>query len=215
MKTHVRIIGDVHGLSERYLDLIKKSEYSLQIGDMGFNYEFLNNVDPLHHKFIGGNHDNYDVIEECDNALGDFGVWSIPTFGDVFFVRGAWSIDWKMRTPGVDFWPDEELSMQKCAEALELYTAIRPKMIVTHGCPLEVVQYVTNPIFAANCGYTESVIKTRTSQLLQAMTEVHRPKIHIFGHFHVNFDSWIDGTRYICLGECEVLDFPKKYVESL
>ena len=54
----VRIVGDVHGKFDGYINLIKDCEYSLQVGDMGFNYEQLSALNPSKHQFMGGNQDN-------------------------------------------------------------------------------------------------------------------------------------------------------------
>jgi len=43
--TKITFIGDVHGRIPEYLDLIKDCEYSIQLGDMGFDYSLLKNID--------------------------------------------------------------------------------------------------------------------------------------------------------------------------
>lgn len=220
----LRIIGDVHSKRNKYLSLIEGAEYSLQVGDLdivGFDWLAEAGVDPEHHKFIGGNHDNYDRIDVPHN-LGDFGVWSVPNFGEVFFVRGAWSIDRKRRTFGLDWWHAEELSHQKCEEAIELYAQVKPKILISHACPTNIVGLVADPQVALNWGFSQSVIRTRTDEMLQAMLDHHLPRLHVFGHYHRAYDRWVDGrsgeemvegnldksgyTRYICLPEFGVLD---------
>lgn len=226
-KPYFRFLGDVHGERESYFRLLRKNhpEYTLQVGDLDFDYDHLNEIDSKRHRFIGGNHDNYDQIPQVEHSLGDFGVWSVPDFGDIFFVRGAWSIDHKARVSHnvvrrgkiirkKDFWEEEELTYEQCEEALKLYEKIKPKFVVTHTCPLSVVPYVGNPLMTHSWGY-DSVIKTKTTQLLQAMTEIHRPKVHVFGHFHTSLDKEIEGTRYICLGILRYMDFPKHFAENL
>jgi hypothetical protein len=221
----VRIIGDIHGNYKQHLKLIEGADYSLQLGDLGFDYQYLidNNVDPDRHKFFGGNHDNYDKISESPHNLGDFGVWSVPNFGDIFFVRGAWSIDWKYRIIGLSWWHDEELSLKKLDEAIELYSQVKPKILITHACPKNIVKFVTDPEVTRSFGYEQSEISTKTDEMLQIMLQHHIPKLHVFGHFHCNFDKWIDGrcgierdsvdkdndtdyTRYVCLPEFGVLE---------
>ena len=54
----VRIIGDVHGKYGEYLHLTDDAEYSIQLGDMGFSYNHMKELNPLNHTFFGGNHDN-------------------------------------------------------------------------------------------------------------------------------------------------------------
>lgn len=217
MKTQLRIIGDVHGKQGQYLRLLDGIPYTFQVGDMGFEFDFLveHGMEDDRHRFIGGNHDNYDLIEASPHCLGDFGVWSVPDFGDVFYMRGAWSIDKQFRTPGVDWWPDEELSQDKCEEALELYKEVCPKFVVSHECPLDIVQFVTDPLFAHQMGFDSGVIMTKTNRILQRMREHHAPKLHIFGHYHKHLDIVANEVRYVCLPELGVLDFPKNYVEGL
>jgi predicted phosphodiesterase len=217
---YVRLIGDVHGEEQSYLELIKKSRYTIQIGDMHFNYSFLgeNKVDAERHRFIGGNHDNYDVIGDCAHALGDYGAHDIPEFGQFFYVRGAWSIDHGLRQKHGSYknwWQEEELTVEQGYACLKLYDQIKPKLLITHEAPYDVVQFVTNPEFANRFGYHSGVIRTKTNQLLQAMTDMHRPKMHVFGHYHKNFDEMINGTRYVCIGILQYLDLPKNFVESL
>jgi len=224
----LRLIGDIHSKRGKYLSLIDGAEYSLQVGDLdirGFDWMTEAGVDPERHKFIGGNHDNYDVISTSPHSLGDFGVWSIPNFGDIFFVRGAWSIDQKRRTIGIDWWADEELSRQKCEEAIELYAQVKPKILVSHACPTNVIQWIADPSVARNWGFEQSVIRTKTDEMLQAMLCHHLPRLHVFGHYHRAFDGWIDGrsgmslasdmsdvrdmneyTRYVCLPEFGILE---------
>ena len=243
-KPYVKFIGDIHGQPRLHLNVVRNTEYTVQVGDLGFEYDYLNerDVDSEHHKFFGGNHDNYDIIDNYPHNLGGFGVHEIPEFGEFFFVRGGWSIDRALRRNREsqvghllfrkNLWDEEELSMQECEQALELYQKVKPKLLVSHECPLNIVQHVGNPRIAEGFGY-DSVIKTRTNQLLQAMTDFHRPKIHIFGHFHVQFDEYINGvtgevkppsipddheqyfTRYVCLAEGKTIEFPRGFISAL
>lgn len=227
----LRLIGDIHTNRKKYLSLIEGAEYSLQVGDLdilGFDWLIKEGVDSEHHKFIGGNHDNYDRINEVPHNLGDFGVWSVCGL-NIFFVRGAWSIDLNYRTAGVDWWPEEELAYDKCKEAIELYDKMRPDIVVSHAAPTNVIQYITNPEFARNFGFDPGVLKTRTDEMLHQMVEIHAPKVHIFGHYHRRFDCFVDGrtgvkstaeiqpdgcTRYICLPEFGTIEIDSSILES-
>lgn len=237
--TFLRILGDIHGHYEWYLKLIEadpKPDHTIQIGDLGFEYSFLDNVDAERHRVLGGNHDNYDIVDNYPHFLGDFGVHTVPDYGDVFFVRGAFSVDHKRRAsygPKKSWWEEEELTVQQGNEALELYKEVKPDVLISHGCPFNVVPHVTDPIVLHNLGYGTSVIKTKTSMLLQSMAMVHRPKVHFFGHFHVDFDQYIDPasgeikpdncvpeneqyyTRYICVNQMEFVDVPKEFFQNL
>lgn len=216
--THFRIIGDVHGKMDQYRTLLDSIPYTFQVGDLsehGFDFLEAHGIEEERHRFIGGNHDNYDLIGGSPHCLGDFGVWSVPEFGDVFYMRGAWSIDRAFRDPGISWWPEEQLTHDECEKALKLYKEVCPKFVVTHECPLDIVQFVTDPIFAHQYGHDTGVIPTNTNTTLQRMREYHAPKLHVFGHYHKKLDIVANGCRYVCLPELGVLDLPKNYVDGL
>ena len=75
--------------------------------------------------------------------------------------------------------------------------------MVTHDCPLS----VSNKLFIENGkSFSNKQYKTRTGMALEAMFEIHKPKVWIFGHWHCNADEVIDGTRFICLSEFSYCD---------
>ncbi len=197
MKSNLRIIGDVHGHSDIYLRLIKKAEHTIQIGDLGFDYSFLSGVDARQHRIVAGNHDNYDKIDNWPHFLGNYGTYNVPGFGDIFFIRGGVSIDKAMRTEGVSWWRNEELSMAQWYAALTEYERIKPNFVVSHECPRSIVPYVT---------MSTHIIPSRTNQLLEQMFAVHPPERWVFGHYHRSFKKKIDGTYFQCLDELECLE---------
>ncbi len=198
MITNFRIIGDVHCKYELYHRLLRKARFTLQVGDFGFDYTTLIGVNARRHKILGGNHDNYDDVGNWPHFLGDCGVHTIEGFGDIFFVRGGFSIDRQFRVEGVDWWKAEELDMGECYSALLEYERVKPNFVVTHECPSTVVPYVTT---------STQVIASRTKQLLERMFAIHQPDRWVFGHYHESGDVTIGGTRFTCLGELECLDF--------
>jgi len=187
------IVGDVHGMTDKYAEMVKRYRHSLQVGDMGFGYKDLKKLDPENHKFIGGNHDNYDIINDCPNNLGDFGTWNVPDFGDIWFMRGAWSIDRLWRTVGISWWENEELTREECEKAVDHYLECKPDIVVTHDCPRDIYPYVGVPL------YNYSVQKT--PEALQLMFNKHKPKAWIFGHHHQLLMEEIEGTQFVCLPE--------------
>jgi len=192
----IKILGDCHGNEKFYLSLVKDCEYSLQLGDMGFDYEFLKVLDHNKHKFVGGNHDDYDKYYDSPHALGDYGV--IPFIPNSFFVRGGFSIDVKYRTPGLDWWDKEELSLAELDKAVEEYGKIKPKYMFSHECPFSLVPEISDGKTTVRFGWP-AILSTRTNLALEKMLQIHRPDFWFFGHFHSNFDRIIDGTRFICL----------------
>lgn len=225
----LRVIGDVHGKHKQLAKLCKDATYSLCVGDVGFSYDYLNqNINPKFHKCILGNHDNYTTAECCKDGcekcegrgyvfaklskhfLKDFGIWSVPKFGDIFYVRGAWSIDQDYRTINVSWWVDEELTRIQLVNAIDAYDKAKPKFVVTHTCPQCIV-----PMFFNGSTFGNKVFTPKTEQALENMYHIHQPDIWIFGHFHYNWDKVVKHpqtgkeTRFICLNELKYIDFPK------
>lgn len=198
MKANFRLIGDVHGRYGPYHRLLRKAKSTVQVGDFGFKYETLSAVDARRHMILGGNHDNYDEMPNWPHFFGDFGVHTVEGFGDIFFIRGGLSIDRHLRTEGISWWANEELSMAKCYEALAEYKRVRPNFVVSHECPQTVVPHVTESL---------RIIPSRTNQLLEQLFAIHQPRTWVFGHYHKSWRKMIDGTQFVCLDELECLDF--------
>lgn len=193
----MRFIGDVHGgldgHMERYVEITKGCEKSIQVGDFGFGFTPIPTL-PLDHRMIRGNHDSPMLAKACANYIPDG-----HTENGMMFVGGAWSIDRfsSGRVDGVDWWHDEELSIGEFNKIIERYDEYRPVMMVTHDFPESIT-----PNFRSYHSYDES----RTGQALEAMLQIHRPKYWIGGHHHKNFRGTIDGTVFICLAELAFLD---------
>lgn len=207
-----RIIGDVHGLQSQYTGVANKAEYSLQVGDVGFDYKWIRrNLDAERHKIIAGNHDNYAAgesgkfIRQTDHFLGDFGIYEVPEFGAIFFVRGGQSIDRMYRKEGRDWWPAEELTYQQGLAALQLYEEAKPDFVVTHECPTSIIEMVSTMRLWDGVPIRPS----STAHLLQSMLEIHQPEWWVFGHHHKNWRQEINGTIFRCVAELSYVDFDK------
>lgn len=193
----MKIIGDVHGHHADYLDIIDNADYSVQVGDFGLNWNVLSNVDSSRHRIIGGNHDNYTNAPSFPHYMGDFGVASHGGV-EFFFVRGERSVDAHLRTEGKTWWREEELDIPVGYQAISAYEQAKPDIVISHGCPASVLPFfVTNPT---------KYHPSRTSQLLDAMWEIHRPKMWIFGHHHQTETLKDKGCLFRCLNELETME---------
>jgi len=215
MKT--RFIGDVHGLKYELsilLDNIPQDVTSVvQVGDMGIGFgqgdywhESLDDMmQKVNGRFIRGNHDNPSMCKTMKTWIPDGVVEN-----DIMYVGGAWSIDYQWRTKGIDIWDDEELSYEELERLIDVYTLVAPSIMVTHDCPLS----VSNKLFIENGkSFSNKQYKTRTGMALEAMLEIHKPKLHVFGHWHNDADRIIDGTRFICLDELSYVDIDTETLE--
>ncbi len=194
----MRFIGDIHGDMDKYLELIKGCENSIQVGDFGAGFVPLPDPAnlPLCHKFIRGNHDSPYCCRLSSHWIKD-GTWD--ELHKMMFIGGAYSIDQNWRTPMISWWPDEELSYEELSGLISEYDFRKPEVMVTHDCPDSIRQH-----------FFRIHESTKTSAALQSMFEIHKPKLWIFGHHHRFKNEIIKGTRFICLGIDETCDIDIK-----
>lgn len=202
-----RFVGDIHGKVSTYIDVTKGFDgNTVQVGDftIGFwDQKWHDRVNEYHasgqHKFIRGNHDH---PERCKEMVGWIPDGTVN--GDVMFIGGAWSIDHMTRTPGIDWWRDEELSYQELGTLIDVYDQVKPRVMVTHDCPTLASYYMFVRAGETLAGRVQYL--TRTGEALQAMFELHQPEYWIFGHWHDTKNMEINGTKFQCLGECDYMD---------
>lgn len=214
-----RFVGDVHGLkndlSILLSDIPEDVTSVVQVGDMGVGFgqsdywhESLDEMmTKVNARFIRGNHDNPSVCPEMKTWIPDGLVEN-----DVMYVGGAWSIDYQWRTMGIDMWEDEELSHEELDRILSIYDLVRPKVMVTHDCPLS----VSKQLFIDNGkSFSKQQYKTRTGLALEKMFELHQPELWLMGHWHLDADQVINGTRFICLNELSYIDVNMNTLEVI
>ena len=206
-----RIIGDIHGKWQEYKQIatFDSNKESIQIGDfgIGFNGPFWHDrVNEFHskenHRFIRGNH---DFPEKCKTDM----VGYIPdgfVENDVMYIGGAWSIDHIYRTPGISWWEDEECSVDEFNQIIDIYTTVKPKIMITHDGPLDITDRMFIQEGKAIGGKNAKSILTKTGQALQAMYEIYQPEFWVFGHWHHDLIHKAEKTTFICLGELTYID---------
>lgn len=213
----IRFVGDVHGYKNELalvLNNIPNDVTSVvQVGDMGVGmgqsdywHESLEDMlQAVNGRFIRGNHDNPSQCREMRTWIQDGHIEN-----DVMFIGGAWSIDYQWRTEGLDWWRDEELSTEQFYSLISVYDYVRPRVMVTHDCPLS----VSNKLFIERGkSFSNAQYRTRTGSAFDEMFSIHKPELHIFGHWHCNVDEVIDGTRFICLNELSYADIDLETLE--
>jgi hypothetical protein len=122
---------------------------------------------------------------------------------DMMFIGGAWSIDHAWRVEGIDWWRDEELSIQELNDLIEVYGDLKPKVMVTHDAPTN----ATYEMFVSKgLALGDKQINTRTGDAFQTMFEIHQPELWVFGHWHVTKSQVINGTKFQCLAELDYID---------
>lgn len=194
-------IGDVHGKVDEYkkhlLNIEKDSDnYSIQVGDFGLNKQWdwaSKNVGENHY-IIPGNHDQYPKCINHKRSCGNYSFFSLKfDFGQeltLMTIRGANSIDKEYRTPGYDWFIQEELSTPEQYDAFDMYKTMKPSIVVSHDCP----QSFRSTFFNI---WDESA----TSMLLEDMFQYRQPMMWFFGHHHRNRLEFFKGTTFRCLAE--------------
>lgn len=210
--TNVLLIGDVHRKWQEYTDLLEhhQPERSIQLGDFGWGFEdqfsgdMQDKVEKLEaamtncgggdNKYIRGNHDN---PWECENHKFCIPDASYDEETGIFYLGGALSIDKHLRTPGVDWWEDEELNFDRLFAAVDLYEKVKPRIVLTHDCPEDVVHKLFH--------FYKTDFPSRTRQALGSMWSLHKPELWVFGHWHSHRAVTIEGTHFVCLGELQTM----------
>lgn len=189
MKNTIRFIGDIHAQFNDYLEIIKGCDKSIQVGDFGVGFGYKVPIVEGEHYFIRGNHDN---LEKC--KLHPKFIEDGRSESGFFFLGGAFSIDQSLRTEGIDWWANEEMSIVQLNEMIERYEISKPSIMVTHDCS-SIATY-----------FPQYKIPTRTGQALDAMYAIHKPKLWVFGHYHQDIDVVINGTRFVCVNRNKFVD---------
>lgn len=199
MKNKITFIGDAHGLMDRYRKiLLQRIEPTFQLGDMGVGFRgvetsWLEDKDV----WIHGNHDNPDKCASQKGYLGRYGV----TAQGIFYTSGAFSVDAFYRNENVDWWHNEQLSIEEFEKSLELYTKTKPEIVATHDCPRFMYNHMLNVIGKPRGPIFENV----TCTYFDRMYKIHQPKLWIFGHWHRSVDIEVNTTRFVCLNELQTM----------
>ena len=207
MSQILRLIGDCHGKIYEYLAIAREADYSIQLGDLGFDYDFLSKLSSDCHKVLGGNHDNYEKVGnvfvcQTPHFLGDYGLYEVKGEAPIFFVRGGHSIDKDYRKIGVDWWPDEQLSYDSMVKALDAYASSKPQIVISHECPKRIIPEVST----MSSWQGQPIKPSMTAILLDNMLDIHKPKYWFFGHHHKSWQGLVEGTNFVCLDELEEYD---------
>ena len=212
----VRILSDCHGNGRIYHKLINGIPYTLQIGDLGFNYDFLKDVDYNTNVAIFGNHDRFDLVmsNQYPKHFLSHG-YGVKNLGGLifFYISGAFSIDWKLREQKRlsgewprTWWEEEQLSYTTLQNAIDAYYKHAVYMrknghdivVITHEAPSSISRLVGSDSMLRNHGYDPETFRTRTGEALQQMFEAIPPDYWFFGHFHTSFQEEINGCIFNC-----------------
>ena len=158
---------------------------------------------PIH--WVEGNHEDHHALR-ARREKGDFEVapgiiWqprgSTLTLLDgriVLFMGGAKSVDWKLRKPGVSWFPKEILTEEDVAHLPE-----RVDIVISHTMPNEFCFFRVDERRARELGWDLSPDSSR--ELLSRVLRKWRPRLWFCGHFHQFLQGEHLGCRWTALPE--------------
>lgn len=206
--TITRIIGDKHGLWNEYLTVIAGCDKSVQVGDFGIGFSgdywhdrVNDTIGGTGHRFIRGNHDD---AKKCKKDMLSY-IPDGTVENDIMYVGGAWSIDRDHRTPGINWWGDEQLSKPELKQMYDIYIHTKPRVMITHDCPTLAAYYMFFRSGLITYG-GNTMFLTDTAEAFQKMFEAHRPEFWFFGHWHHSVSATYNGTTFLCLDELDYID---------
>ena len=216
----LRLIGDIHGNIERYVQAIGTATETIQLGDFSTEDDFdldFGIEQGGYHYILLGNHDNYTKVIEgygiSVNRCGSEGRFNLVGFGrigtsagDVFYVSGAESVDKNQRTLNHDWWPEEQLTFSQARSALTSWEKSTTNIVISHDGPSRVLDMMYNRPPYKWSDQDSRHQPSFTQQLLDAMLDIRMPSLWVFGHHHRSEKIHIGGTTFICLDEGETLD---------
>ena len=201
----VCLVGDIHGdfgvlgIAARVVDA---DVPIIQVGDFGMGFVTPpKNIDAENGIFfIRGNHDDPAACRQHSSWICDGYVEE-----EMMFVGGAYSIDWKHRTPGVSWWEDEQISYEEMDAIEKTYRECRPSIMITHDLPSTFI----SETWQRRHPYAERHM-TRTGEFLSHLHLIHQPKLWVGGHWHESIREEYVGTDFIILGRNEAVVVNRK-----
>ena len=207
----ITFIGDVHGKTDQYQKMLRQKyagQRTFQVGDMGIGFS---GTPGLHqdimrggdHKWIRGNHDDPTACARLSDRgyAGEYGYYEDIK---MFFLGGAFSIDYMYRIPGRSWWADEELSYPQLADAISMYERVKPEIVATHEAPAQAAEGMLTQVLGGFRPGKLACGSSRTSVALQQMLDIHKPKEWVFGHYHASKSFEWKGTKFTCVPELGV-----------
>jgi hypothetical protein len=204
---NVLVAGDIHAEFSRLNDLInKKKNYTDLIiccGDFGYwpDERFVEQFSNIRNHGIkilwcNGNHENHWALKARTSDELAPNVFYMPrgstyTLEDgrtILFMGGAFSIDWKSRMVGRDWFPVEEIITQK--DMMNLPDT-KIDIIISHTCPVELY-----PIMVKY--YTGKEIEP-SNYALTELWKKYEPSLWFFGHWHHYKEGDLGKTKWYAL----------------
>lgn len=209
--TNIIVVGDVHGEWASLNTLINKKCPSMVIscGDFGywprfaahaeekhdFRFNVRNNGTPVY--FCDGNHEDHESLRKLETSSipGMENVFyqkrgstfTLPDGRTVLFMGGAGSIDKESRLRGIDWFPEELITMGDIYNLPDLKVDI----VISHTCPAELLDTMLEE--------DPRKVDDPSNAALSHVLEKYSPSLWYFGHWHAYRSGFLGSTRWYAL----------------
>lgn len=213
------VFGDIHGyyydaevVLNRAIKKYNTPDQVIQVGDYGFGewqgvthtWRRKDKSFPIY--FIDGNHENFNDLEKYipqNNIIHQVrGSEKIIEGKKVLFCGGGTSIDRMYRKENKSWWPQEKITVQDIEKCLKCEN---PEVVITHECPDCVFEEL--PLN----GKIDNIDCINDRKLLQVLMDEFKPKVWIFGHYHIKFEAELNGTKFYCCPDVGPDDYYEKH----
>ena len=221
------IVGDTHGnwSSLNTMIMREKPDIILHTGDFGWWPKFHNTTairDDVNPRkkwnqygikngdckiyFCDGNHEDHWDLKKYEKQtelmpnvfyMPRGSILTLPDSRNVLFMGGATSIDKNVRTIGIDWFPEEEISQKNIFNLPECKVDI----VISHTCPTKIRGHHEFSMFKE---------KESSGDALDFILEKYHPLLWFFGHFHFFQVGYIEGVKWRCLN---IMGFTRGWIE--
>lgn len=207
----VDIVGDVHGdfkkLKYMIESVVPKADYTIACGDFGYwpSMLFFNDLKQIDLKtaklfFCDGNHENHLSLQNLGNTTeihsNVFYIkrGTIVPLGETnfLFMGGADSIDKHVRTPGFDWFVEENISYKNIENFEENFKRHgKVDIVISHTCPNE-FEIIDEQFLR---------VSDPNRDVLSYILQKTNPKKWYFGHWHIYKKGKYKDTEWTALSQ--------------
>ena len=206
MEVEVLVIGDLHGDFTHLNKVIEEfhPHLVLSTGDFGCwdIKQMKNAIVPRGSRiiFVDGNHENHNILKQLRKTVHNAkrpilvvpqvyyaprGTLLSVNNKTILLMGGGDSTDKESRTPGIDWFEAEEITLADINDVKECKVDI----IVSHSAP----RFVEEAMGIEPLGGRYSSVN------LEFLFDGFKPKKWYFGHYHIPFHKEIDGCEFVGL----------------
>lgn len=210
----IAVLGDIHANWKTLNFFIKHSNPNmiLSCGDFGYwpghdayDLNIIKNKNCKIH-FCDGNHENHEKLQKLKDTELQVrpnifyqprgSTLKLPDGRTILFMGGANSIDKHLRTPGHNWFPEENISIKD----MQNLPNEKIDIVISHTCPQGVEFIHLKSDWSYRLAHDLKKKDTNRSNLLEIL-KIYQPTLWYFGHWHWSEDGFIDNCHWFALDE--------------